>query len=164
MKKAHSDGHSIPELLLAVALLALMALPALQVAGASLAAQRVESVSRRVVLGLELGRAAAQRTGRPCALQLDGEGWREPPGGSLPGCPGVRLPLSGEGNDAGVQLRHNLPGSVRFTSNGLVLDGGTVVVAAEGTALERCVVMSLPLGVVRLGRWQNDECRPDPSL
>jgi hypothetical protein len=63
-----------------------------------------------------------------------------------------------------VQLRHNLPGSVRFTSNGLVLDGGTVVVAAEGTALERCVVMSLPLGVVRLGRWQNDECRPDPSL
>jgi hypothetical protein len=63
-----------------------------------------------------------------------------------------------------VQLRHNLPDAVRFTSNGLVLDGGTVVVNAPGTALERCVVMSLPLGVVRMGRWLDGECRPDPSL
>jgi hypothetical protein len=37
-------------------------------------------------------------------------------------------------------------------------------VAAPGTALERCVVMSLPLGVVRMGRWQEEECRADPSL
>ena len=162
--KSSCAGHSLTELLVAVGLLALLGLPAMKVAGSSLAAQRVESVSRRVVLGLELGRAAAQRSGRPCALQLDQEGWREPQGGSLPGCPGVPLLLGGDGGESGVQLRHNLPGAVRFTSNGLVLDGGTVVVAAAGTALQRCVVMSLPLGVVRMGRWIDGECRPDPAL
>jgi hypothetical protein len=162
--KSSCAGHSLAELLVAVGLLALLGLPAMKLAGGSLAAQRVESVSRRVVLGLELGRAAAQRSGRPCALQLDQEGWQEPQGGALPGCPGVRLLLGGDGVASEVQLRHNLPGAVRFASNGLVLDGGTVVVAAAGTALERCVVMSLPLGVVRMGRWINGECRSDPSL
>lgn len=162
--KSPCAGHSLAELLVAVGVMALLGLPALKLAGGSLAAQRVESVSRRVVLGLELGRTAAQRSGRPCALQLDQEGWREPQGGSLPGCPGVPLLLGGDGGESGVQLRHNLPGAVRFTSNGLVLDGGTVVVAAAGTALQRCVVMSLPLGVVRMGRWIDGECRPDPAL
>jgi hypothetical protein len=162
--KSTSAGQSLPELLVAVGVLALLGLPALKLAGGSLAAQRVESVSRRVVLGLELGRAAAQRSGRPCALQLDQEGWREPLGGSLPGCAGVQLPLGGESADSGVRLRHNLPAAVRFASNGLVLDGGTVVVGATGTALERCVVMSLPLGVVRMGRWLDGVCHPDPFL
>jgi Tfp pilus assembly protein FimT len=162
--RSPSGGHSSPELLVVAALLALLGLPALRVAGGSLAAQRVESASRRVGLGLELGRAAAQRSGRPCALQLDGEGWREAQGAALPGCSGVRLPLGGDGSEAGVQLRHNLPAAVRFTTNGLVLDGGTVVVSAPETALQRCVVVSLPLGVVRMGRWLENECRPDSSL
>lgn len=162
--KSSCSGHSLAELLVSVGLLALLGLPALKLAGGSLAAQRVESVSRRVVLGLEYGRAAAQRSGQPCALRLDQEGWGEPLGGSLPACAGVRLLLGGDGDESGVQLRHNLPAAVRFTSNGLVLDGGTVVVAAPGTPLVRCVVMSLPLGVVRMGRWIEDECRSDPSL
>jgi hypothetical protein len=34
-----------------------------------------------------------------------------------------------------------------------VLDGGTVLIAANGVALRRCLVLSLPLGVVRLGRY-----------
>ena len=151
--RSRCAGHTLPELLIAAALLALLGLPALQWAGATLADQRVESVSRRVALGLEHGRAAAQRTGRPCALQLDPAGWRGPTTASLPACPGVHLSLDGDSGNAGVRLRHNLPSTVRFTTNGLVLDGGTVVVGAAGTALERCVVMSLPLGVVRQGRW-----------
>ncbi|MDP4948193.1 MAG: prepilin-type cleavage/methylation domain-containing protein, partial [Cyanobium sp. MAG_102] len=53
----------------------------------------------------------------------------------------------------GVELRHNLPAALRFSSNGLVLDGGTVLISAEGVALRRCLVLSLPLGVVRLGRY-----------
>ena len=52
-----------------------------------------------------------------------------------------------------MELRHNLPAALRFSSNGLVLDGGTVLIAAEGVALRRCLVLSLPLGVVRLGRY-----------
>ena len=34
-----------------------------------------------------------------------------------------------------------------------MLVGGTVLIAAEGVALRRCLVLSLPLGVVRLGRY-----------
>jgi type II secretory pathway pseudopilin PulG len=162
--RSRCTGHSLPELLVAITLLGLLAVPALRAAGSSLAAQRVESLSRRVGLGLEQGRAAAQRSGRPCALALASEGWREPATGTLPGCAGVEQLLSGEGSDAGVRLRHNLPAAVRFASNGLVLDGGTVVVGAAGTELERCTVISLPLGVVRIGRWLEGECRPDPSL
>jgi hypothetical protein len=76
----------------------------------------------------------------------------------------VQLAL-GEGVAGGaVQLEHNLPPEVRFTSNGLVLDGGTVRLSAEGSDLERCLVMALPLGVVRLGRWEQQGCQADPSL
>ncbi len=162
--KRRCAGHTLPELLVAVAVLGLLALPALRQAGASLAAQRVESASRLVALGLERGRAAALSSGRPCALRLDAEGWDEPLGSSLPACEGGRIRLTEAGDGAGIRLRHTLPAAVRFTTNGLVLDGGTVVVSADGTALERCLVMALPLGVVRMGRWQAGECRPDPSL
>jgi hypothetical protein len=123
----------------------------------------VESVTRRVSLGLEMGRAAAERRGQPCALQLSERGWHGPAGGSLAPCEGVELPLA-EGVEAGaIQLEHNLPAVVRFSSNGLVLDGGTVLVSAAGTDLVRCVVMSLPLGVVRIGRYGEGGCRPDPA-
>ena len=56
-------------------------------------------------------------------------------------------------SEAGVNLRHNLPAALRFSSNGLVLDGGTVLISAAGIDLRRCLVLSLPLGVVRLGRY-----------
>jgi hypothetical protein len=71
-----------------------------------------------------------------------------------------------------VQLSHNLAGPLRVASNGLVLDGGTVVVAAAGSDLQRCLVVSLPLGVVRTGRSKaapgaiprSGDCVVDPSL
>jgi hypothetical protein len=159
-----SAGLSTLELLLAAALLGLLTVPCLQGTSASLALWQVESASRRVMQGLEQGRSAAERTGQPCGLRLQSDGWGPPAGGALPACPGVELPLLEAGREARIELRHNLPDVVRFTSNGLVLDGGTVLVAAEGTDLVRCVVMALPLGVVRIGRWQGQECRPDPAL
>lgn len=159
-----STGLSTLELLLAAALLGLLTLPCLHWAAASLALQEVESASRRVMLGLEQGRSAAERSGQPCGLRLQRDGWGPPVGGGLPACPGVVLPLLEAGRESAIELRHNLPEVVRFTSNGLVLDGGTVLVGAEGTELVRCVVLALPLGVVRIGRWQEEECRPDPAL
>ena len=124
---------------------------------------RVESVTRRVALGLEMGRAAAEREGRPCALQLSERGWHGPEGGELPACAGVELELGENGGAGGVGVEHNFPDAVRFSSNGLVLDGGTVVVRAAGTDLARCLVMSLPLGVVRLGLHEEGGCRAEPS-
>jgi hypothetical protein len=63
-----------------------------------------------------------------------------------------------------VELSHNLPDPVRFSANGLVLDGGTVWLRSRGTALVRCVVVSLPLGITRVGREGPGGCEPEAVL
>lgn len=157
-------AFSLPELIIVALLLGAMAVLGLRQGSEALARERVESASRRVAQGLELGRLAAVRSGRPCALRLAEAGWQMPEDASLPGCSGIDLP-AGEGIDAGrVRVEHNLPALVRFSSNGLVIDGGTVRISAEGTELERCLVMALPLGVVRQGRWLQQSCQVDHSL
>ena len=156
-----SAGLSLAELLLAVALLALLAGFALPSGQGSLARMRVEAASRELVLAIERERDRALRLGRAASLPVEGTG-------------GLEEQLAAE--HGGVELHHNLPAQLRFSANGLLIDGGTVVVAAAGTPLRRCVVWSLPLGVVRLGQYggalggepggapQAGECRPDPTL
>lgn len=157
-------GFTLAELLVVVALLGIVTTVGLLQAGRDLAREQVESATRRLVVGLELGRAAASRQGRPCALRFRDTGWQAPQAGSLPACQDERLGL-GEGiADPVVRIEHNLPDPIRFSSNGLVLDGGTVRIAAAGTELVRCLVMSLPLGVVRVGRWLDSTCKPDAAL
>ncbi len=157
-------GFTLVELLVVVLLLGIVTTAAFVQVGRDFARERVESASRRLALGVEFGRVAASRQGRPCVLQLSDSGWQAPVATSLPPCQDERLGL-GEGiSDPAVRIEHNLPEQVRFSSNGLVLDGGTVRIAAVGTQLVRCLVMSLPLGVVRVGRWQDSNCRPDPAL
>jgi len=162
---AHSEGFTLMELLLVVAILALMGVISLGAGAEVLARLEVEAATRRVLAGLEQGRSAAERMGRPCALSLDAAGWGPPRAGDLPACIGVPLAL-GEGlrPQEGLRLEHNLPEAVRFSSNGLVLDAGTVLVAHRATALNRCVVVSLPLGVTRVGLYGDGICRPDPNL
>jgi prepilin-type N-terminal cleavage/methylation domain-containing protein len=162
--KNHSSGFTLVELLVTLAVLMLLAGLAMAYGSAGLARLRVEMASRRVLLGLEEGRNAALRNGQACGLQLGDNGWQAPASNSLAPCPGVNVPLV-EGSDVSlVEVEHNLPNTVRFTSNGLVLDGGTVVVRSDGTELERCVVVSLPLGVTRVGRMASGSCQRDLSL
>jgi prepilin-type N-terminal cleavage/methylation domain-containing protein len=162
--KNHSSGFTLVELLVTLAVLMLLAGLAMSYGSAGLARLRVEMASRRVLLGLEEGRNAALRNGQACGLQLGDNGWQAPASNSLAPCPGVNVPLV-EGSDVSlVEVEHNLPNTVRFTSNGLVLDGGTVVVRSDGTELERCVVVSLPLGVTRVGRMASGSCQRDLSL
>jgi prepilin-type N-terminal cleavage/methylation domain-containing protein len=150
-------GFSLPELLLAVALLAILAAIALPSGQGALARMRVEAASRGVLLAIERERDRALRQGRPAHLAVEGAG-------------GLLEQLAVE--HGGVELWHNLPPQLRFSANGLLIDGGTVVVAAAGTPLRRCVVWSLPLGVLRLGRYGTEpgaapkagQCLPDPSL
>lgn len=160
-----SEAFTLMELLVAVAILALMGLIALGSGAEILARLEVEAATRRVLVGLERGRIAAERQGRPCALSLDAAGWGPPRAGDLPACMGVPLAL-GEGlrSEQGLHLEHNLPPAVRFSSNGLVLDAGTVLLAHRATALNRCVVVSLPLGVTRVGLHRDGICHPDPNL
>lgn len=155
------DGHTLPELLITAALLALVMPLLFGAASGQQARLRVESTLRRLALGLELGRVIALRQGSACALALEGGSWQAPGSSSLPACAGAELSPEEGLVPPGVEVEHNLPGLVRFSSNGLVLDGGTVVVRAEGTELARCLVVSPPLGVVRLGRYEASSCRPE---
>lgn len=164
-------GLSLLELLVGLAITLLLAMLALQTNSEPMARQAVEGAARRLAQGVQLGRSESRRLGAPCALSLSAAGWVAPVDPLLPACGrslgALREPLGRE-----VQLIHNLPALVRFSSRGLVIDGGTVVISAEGTSLRRCLVMALPLGLVRLGRYGGDPeqpvdsaaCRPDPSL
>lgn len=167
-----AQGFSLTELLVGVSVLLVLAGLAIQAGGESMARQRLEVATRRLVLGIERGRAEAERLGRPCGLSLGAGGWQAPSSGSLIGCERAAMAL-GEGVENGsIELNHNLPDTLRFSSNGLVLDGGTVVLTSAGTELRRCLVMALPLGVVRLGRYggaaggrpDSTACSPDPTL
>ncbi len=174
-KRSQAAGLTLPELLVALAVLGLLAALGMMNGGETLARQRVEAATRRLALGLERGRAEAERSGQPCGLSLGELGWEEPAADELVPCARAVMALN-EGMspaEAGVvELRHNLAEALRFTSNGLVLDGGTVVVSGRGTELRRCLVLALPLGIVRLGRYEgaaagppdSTACRPDSSL
>lgn len=155
MKKQSAAGFTAVELLVVITILAVLAVLSFHHGGELLTRQRLESSSRRIALGIERGRLLAQRMGQPCGLSLGPSGWGLPVDASA-GCMGAQLG-KGEGlADGSITINHNLPAVVRFTANGLVLDGGTVVITAAGSQLKRCLVMALPLGIVRLGRYGAD--------
>ena len=60
-----------------------------------------------------------------------------------------------------LELRSNLPDAVRFSTNGLVLDGGLVVVSHPSHGQALCLVIGLPLGISRSGVYRGD---PGDSL
>lgn len=154
-----APAWTMAELLIAAALLLLLAAWASRGGAEALARQRLQTASQRLVGGLEEARAAAVREGQPCGMRLGSSGWDGPSASQLRACGGVAAGLA-----EAVELSHNLPDPVRFTANGLVLDGGTVWLRSQGTALVRCVVVSLPLGVTRVGRQGPGGCEPETLL
>lgn len=154
------NGFSLPELLLVMALLGLLGSLSFQSGGEMLARQRLEAATRSLEQGINRARAQAIQRQRPCGMRLGETAWLAPePGALLEACfGGTSL------GPQGVVLHHNFPALLRFTRSGLVLDGGTAVLSHPGTALQRCLVMGLPLGVVRLGRMGEKGCEVDPSL
>jgi len=117
--------------------------------------QKVEAVAGELLAGIQLARAEAERRQLACGLSLDRGGWQEPANGSLPAC-ATGLKRFGDA----VTLAHSFPATLRFSANGLVIDGGLVVLSQSGTELRRCLVMALPLGLVRLGRYDADPAGP----
>ena len=55
-----------------------------------------------------------------------------------------------------IRMHTNLPDVIRVSANGLLLDGGTTVISHERLDQSRCLVVSLPLGVSRVGTYQGD--------
>jgi prepilin-type N-terminal cleavage/methylation domain-containing protein len=167
-----TGGFTLVELLITVAVIGLMASLGWGGYGDQLARLEVEAAARRLVVGMERGRDAAERTAEGCALELGPEGWRGVEGSDPPACIGADTPLSEGVLPSGLLFGSTFSGPVRFTANGLTIDGGTAVVGHAGTRLVRCVVMSMPLGVTRVGRYggvvtarpQAGLCLPDPAL
>ena len=149
-------GFTLPELLLAVLILGLLAVLAMGSGNSYLARVQLEAATRRLIVGLEQGRDGARRLGAPCALQLTAAGWGAPSSGSTAACPVPNLPLTeglGWPGEAQLQVAHTFSGPVIFTANGLVNSGGTAVLAMAGTDLVRCVMVSAVMGVMRAGRY-----------
>jgi len=160
-------GFSLVELLVVFALLGLLA--SLGVARTTSQHDQVqlESGLRRLRVGLDRGRRAALRQREPCVLALTPEGWVAPHEGTLPGCRAAATPLN-ELADAPLVLDTNLPANVRFSANGLVLDGGMVLLRHPRISRTACLVIGLPLGITRVGTYDRDtsevlassHCRP----
>ncbi len=149
------NGFSLVECLVVVALLGILATLAIPSSSAVQRRLELDSALRRLRVGLDRGRMAAERDRQPCALELSANGWQPPLAGDLPACHGGMTPLvdTGEGE---LELRSNLPDAVRFSTNGLVLDGGLVVVSHPSHAQALCLVIGLPLGISRSGVYRGD--------
>ena len=150
-----ANGFSLVECLVVVALLGILATLAIPSSSAVQRRLELDSGLRRLRVGLDRGRMAAERDRQPCALQLSANGWQPPLAGDLPACHGGVTSLAETGSGE-LELRSNLPDAVRFTVNGLVLDGGLVVVSHPSHAQALCLVIGLPLGISRSGVYRGD--------
>jgi type II secretory pathway pseudopilin PulG len=150
---------NLVELLTAVAVVAILAGTSFNSSRRPLAHQQLLAATRQLELGIEQARDQAMDQQAPCALALGEAGWIAPTGGSLPGCRHAVRPLLAGDRQQALQLDHNIS-ELQFTANGLVLGGGTVRLAVDGLAQERCLVISMPLGITRQGLWSEGQCLP----
>ena len=150
---------SLVELLTAVAIVGILAGTSINTSRRPLAHQRLLAATRQLELGIEQARDQAMDEQSPCALGLGEAGWVEPDDSSLPACSHATGPLLADDRTNGLRLNHNIT-ALQFTANGLVLGGGTVRLAMQGLVQERCVVISLPLGITRQGLWHEGQCLP----
>ena len=150
---------SLVELLTAVAIVGVLAGTSINSSRRPLAHQQLLAAARQLELGIEQARDQAMDQQAPCALALGETGWIAPTGSNLPACTHAVRPLLTGDREAGLQLSHNIS-ELQFTSNGLVLGGGTVRLGIDGLAQKRCVVISLPLGITRQGLWREGQCLP----
>ena len=162
-----AGGFSLLELLVTVVIVGILATTALAQPGRDRERLALELGLRRLRTGLDRGRMAAERQAEPCGLALSQGGWQAPASGAMASCRGAGMTLA-ELDSSPLQLQSNLPEMLRFTANGLLLDGGLVVLSHPRVSHRLCMVIGLPLGITRSGIYQADpalalrssHCRP----
>ncbi|WP_392349319.1 Tfp pilus assembly protein FimT/FimU [Parasynechococcus sp.] len=163
-------GFTLLELLIALVVLGILATLSLPSSMRDPAQLELESGLRRLRVGLDRGRLAALRQQAPCALHLSDQGWRPPTSLVVPACAGASTWLA-EHATGPLVLQSTLPHTVRFTANGLVLDGGLVLLRHPRLSRMACLVIGLPLGITRTGSYHRDptlelssaHCRPNDA-
>ena len=164
---SRESGFTLVECLVAVAVTGILAATAIANPVSVQHRLELEGGLRRIRVGLDRGRMAAQRHHQPCGLALTAEGWQQPSSDALPPCSSARTTVA-EVGPSSLQLRSNLPDPVRFSANGLVLDGGLVVLHHPRLQQPVCLVIGLPLGITRTGVYRGSAedrlssalCRP----
>ena len=159
MRRA-SAGFSLVELMVTVAVMGLIASLALLNTATDRDRLQLDAAARRLQLGLERARLVARGAQQACGISLGSESWLEPEQGALPGelvpCSGIGLALQEAFEQGPIRVHTNLPEVIRVSANGLLLDGGTTVLSHARLDRSRCFVVSLPLGVSRVGIYQAD--------
>ena len=155
-----SAGFSLVELMVTVALLGIIASLVAPYAGSDRDRLQLDAAARRLQLGLERARLAARRAQQACGISLARDAWEQPEQQQFPAalapCSGVGLSLQEAFEQGPIRVHTNLPELIRVSANGLLLDGGTTVLSHERLDQGRCLVVSLPLGVSRVGTYQGD--------
>ena len=153
---ARHHGFSLLELVVATSLLAVLATVGLHTTSSDYWHLKIEQSALNYQLALDRARWSAEKSQQACALWVHGAESELPEPNSLQPCVASRMPLRQRLASSGVLIHANLPNRLRFTRNGLLLDGGIVVFSHPGSQQRSCVVVSLPLGVTRSGRYSTD--------
>ena len=155
-----SPGFSLVELIVTVAVVGIIASLAVTNPSGDRDQLQLEAAARRLQLGLERARLVARRAQQACGISLARDSWVQPERqhalSELAPCSGVGLALQEAVEQGPIQVHTNLPEVIRVSANGLLLDGGTTVLSHERLDQSRCLVVSLPLGVSRVGTYQGD--------
>ena len=153
-RQTPTAGFSLLELLVTTAVLGVLSTVALVHAGPDRSRQQLDQAAQGLQLAIDRARLAAQRDQQACGLDLMPElGGAE---SDLSPCPTVAPLLASPRLASGIEAHTNLPPRLRFSINGLLLDGGLVVFSQQSTSHRPCVVASLPLGVTRQGTYGAD--------
>ena len=155
-----NPGFSLVELMVTVAVVGIIASLVIPDSVSERDRLQLDAAARRLQLGLERARLAARRAQQACGISLGSDAWEQPEQQHVPAalvsCSGVGLALQEAFEQGPIRVHTNLPEVIRVSANGLLLDGGTTVLSHERVASSLCLVLSLPLGVSRIGTYQGD--------